>query len=646
MIGEITSSTPVSLYQPSKDVAEVTARAKKDVEKGYDILNHLWVELGGLSVIDRMNRDQRTFNAFVDEEIEDPAEAWKWKGTRSKARNKAISTHAQLTSGYIVPNYIAQNDDDEEDIAFSDIMRDIAEWQIENSNYKSSFLLATMGMLVNPVTYIGAEYCEVIQEIRVKKGDGYETREILDEVLSGFQAPVYSADQILITNAFVQNIQRQRAIAKVQWIDYEEAEAKWGDHENFMYVNAGVNVTFSEETGLFYDVTDDDHSGMVQVITYEVRSEDEGIDFVGGVYMGNVENVEWNPIKHRDGRNAPKYNVVPFGYQRINEHFYFYKSLMNAQYWDNRLLDAQYEIGMNRLFLDTNMPVAISGSDQVDSDIIFPSAVVSFADKDTRITPLLPAANLGNLFTGMSVVEQSMDEGSVSDVTGGQLPDANQKATSINVAEKNAKILLRGVGKTMAESVVQIGQLMADIAVNHLTVPQIDQLTGKSSKLKYRSFVLKDKAVNGKQVSKTIKLDQSLLGLEMSDEDVKKENIKMAMETGYPEHKNVVIRVNPEIAAKMKYLCRVVPELMFSKNQEYMQAMMLQLTNQFAANPFVSLEALTRETMYQFFHGRAEDFMQKQAPALPQPPGAPQPPSGNMAMNKALAGVLPTGVNQ
>ena len=42
--------------------------------------------------------------------------------------------HAFLTAGYIVPSFVAQNDEDEEDRDFSDMMQDTVEWMIHNSN--------------------------------------------------------------------------------------------------------------------------------------------------------------------------------------------------------------------------------------------------------------------------------------------------------------------------------------------------------------------------------------------------------------------------------------------------------------------------------------------------------------------------------
>jgi len=240
MIGIIDKKkTAHSSYQPSREIADFTANVKKDYNLGYDIINRPWLELNDKSIIEDENHGQMLFNAFVDTSEEDVNEAWKWKGTRSKARNKGIALHAQLTANYLYPLFLAQNEEDEVDEGMSELMRDMVEWlaQPTVSNYQSSFLQVVFGMLTNPVTYMEAKYQEVMQKIKTKQEDGsYKEEEIIDEVLSGFQCPLWSASQVLITNAYERNIQKQRAIIKRRYVEYDELEPRWEDHENWGFV--------------------------------------------------------------------------------------------------------------------------------------------------------------------------------------------------------------------------------------------------------------------------------------------------------------------------------------------------------------------------------------------------------------------------
>ena len=537
MIGEIYDKKAISAYQPSADVIKLTEVVKKDYTDGTRILEKPWVELNYRSVIDDINLGQEMMNAFVDTSLEDPNEAWKWRGTGSVARNKAMATHAQFMSNFILPLFVAQNNDDEIDKGFSEVMRDIVEWMCDPtnySNYQSSYLQIGFGMLQNPVTYLGAEFYEIYQTIKEKSEDGTITKkEVLDEVLSGFKCPIYSATQVLIVNAYERNIQKQRAIIKRRSAEYSELEAKYGEHENWQYVQEGIKSIYNEENGLFYDIKDDDHPKLVMEETWENRREDTEVCFVNGIYLGEP-NVDENPVRHRDNRNVPKYNLVPFGYQRINEHFYFYKSMMNVMVWDNTAYDAMQEAIYNRSILDIDAPIAISGTDEVDSGVIFPKAVISLENSDARISPILPPANLADGFNALRERENSLNNSTVNETLSGQLPDASQKVTNVLTAQNNGKKLLGEVGRSLGESLTQLGDLMKDIVINHIVVAQVQELVGDKLKMKYPTFLFDNKKNGKKMGTRSIKMDESLIGAEMTDAEKLSEELKMLESSGYP----------------------------------------------------------------------------------------------------------------
>lgn len=619
MIGEISKSSQLSMYQPSKEVGDFTGFVKRDYAQGQDILERGWVELNDRSIIDDENRGQMMFNAFVDTSVEDPDEAWKWRGTRSMARNKGIAMHANLTANFLLPLFVAQNDDDEVDRDFSEVMRDIIEWMASptNSNYQSSFLSIVFGMIKNPVTFLGAEFCEVMQDIRTKNQDGsYTTKEILDEVLSGFQVPIYSSTQVLITNAFERNIQKQRRIIKRRYVEKSELEAKWQDHPNWVFVQEGFRSVYNEEDGLFYDIKDDEHPYLVAEEIALSRRDDNEVCFLGGVYMG-ADNIEDNPIYHRDNRNAPKYNVVPFGYNRIGEHFFYYKSMMNAVGWDNQLYDAMSEVVMNNALLEQDPPTVTSGGEKVDSEINFPGAIVASEDPNFKAQRIFPAKDFVAGFKALDETKRSIDDATLSDTATGQLPEASQKAYSVAQAANAAKKIITGVGKSLGESVSLYGDLMKDIAINNITAPQVDELVGGSMKLKYRSFMLDNKSVGGKNVSKHIKFDESLIGAEMTDEEIRDGHLKLLEESGYPDNKEALLRVNPEKFAKFRYYCKVDVEEMFAKNSDYWQPVLLNLKTVLAQDPTINQEALSRELMHSFFRSKGESFIKKPGMSIP-----------------------------
>ena len=641
MIGQTYKNTPKSAYAPPKAVADFTSVVQKAYQSGEEILTKGWTELNEYSVVEDLNRGQKMFNAHVDENIEDPAEAWKWRGTRSMARNKGIGMHAQLTAAFLRPSFSAQNEDDEVDRDFSDTMDEIVEWMTlpTNSDYQSSFITLVFGMIEAPVVYLGAEFYEVYQQIKEKTDKGYERKQVLDEVFSGFKAPVYSADQILISNPYERNIQKQKCLIKRRWIEYQEAEAKYGKHKYWLFVQPGVNTIFNSENGLFYDIKDPDHETLVLEVTYLNRREDTEVCFLGGIYMGN-DDVDMNPIKHRDHQNAPKYNLTPFGFYRIGTHFFYYKSMMNAMGWDNTLYDAMSEILMNRAILEVEMPVSVSGSDKIDSEVIFPNSVVTFADKDTKVNSLLPPSNMAAGFQALMATKDSMDDASLSDVSLGQLPQATQKAYSVAQAQANAKKLIAGVAKSLAESVVQYGPLMADIAINNLTAPQVDEITGENTRLKYRKFILEKQMVDGKEVNKEIRFEESLIGKEMTQQEKDDYSLGLLEEVGYPDNKKSVRVINPHLWSKFRYLARIDPEEMFPRNSETMQALLTNLYTMLIQDPYTNKEALHKELMYSYFRGKSAKFTQKPPAVAPeQPKDGKGNQLGSMVNAKQMANV-------
>ena len=654
MIGEIEKSSSISSYQPSEAVAEFTCLVQKDYAQGQNILERSWLEFNDRSIIDDENRGQQMFNAFVDTAVEDPDEAWKWRGTRSRARNKGIAMHASLTANYLLPLFVAQNDEDEVDRDFSEVMRDIIEWMASptNSNYQSSFLQIVFGMMSNPVTYLGAEYCEIFQKIREKNEDGsFTVKEILDQVLSGFQAPIWSSTQVLITNAYERNIQKQRRIIKRRYVEKSELEAKWKDHPNWTFVTEGMRSVYNDEDGLFYDIKDDEHPYLVAEETALSRRDDSEVVFLGGIYMGE-EDVENNPIYHRDNRNAPKYNIVPFGYRRIGDHFFYYKSMMNELGWDNALYDAMSEVVMNNALLEQDPPTVTSGGEKIDSEINFPGAVVASEDPNFKAQPIFPPKNFVAGFNALQATKESMDEGSLSETATGQLPDASQKAYTVAQAASAAKKIITGVGKSLGESVAMYGDLMKDIAINNITAPEVTELVGGQMKLKYRNFMLDNKEIGGKTVSKHLRFDQSLIGAEMTNDEIKEAHLELLKESGYPDNKVALLRINPEKFAKFNYYCKVDVEEMFAKNAEYWQPILLNLKTALAQDPYVDQEGLTRKLMYSYFRSEGDSLIKK--PGAMMPGETPMQPSdgsgggnsyGNMVQNQALSTAAGGAIN-
>ena len=124
-----------------------------------------------------------------------------------------------------------------------------------------------------------------------------------------------------------------------------------------------------------------------------------------------------------NNRNAPKYNVVPFGYERINEHFFYYKSLMNRIGWDNALIDAVYENTMNRDILDLFTPISVSGVENVDTAILMPGSVTVFENPEAEARPIIPPNRVAG-YQALREIEKSRAIMTISTITAAPRTDA------------------------------------------------------------------------------------------------------------------------------------------------------------------------------------------------------------------------------
>lgn len=123
-----------------------------------------------------------------------------------------------------------------------------------------------------------------------------------------------------------------------------------------------------------------------------------------------------------------------------------------------------------------------------------------------------------------------------------------------------------------------------------------------------------EKKGQGKSYNKRIKFDEGLIGKEMSDYDKNMEEMKMLEEYGEDDS---IIRVNPELFSRFKYLATADAEEMFAKNSDYWQPVLLNLKTALASDPYTNQEELTRRLHYSYFKGESDDLMQKPEQAQP-----------------------------
>ena len=161
---------------------------------------------------------------------------------------------------------------------------------------------------------------------------------------------------------------------------------------------------------------------------------------------------------------------------------------------------------------------------------------------------------------------------------------------------------------------------MIDIALQHLTTAQLDEITGAEH---YRPFILQEQMVDGKQVSKKILFDETLIGRSMTKKEVERESLRMLKDIGFPKNKEHIYRVNPHLWSKLKYLARIEPDVMIERNEAFERFVAERMYTLLRQDPLISAEALVRDILNANYQGGADERMAEQP--IQQIMGAAQP---------------------
>jgi len=151
MIGQTLDKENISLYQPPKDVADLTSLMSQDVARGERNLTTPYREFNDLSLIERMNEDQAIWSAYTPPKSTNPDKSWRHQGVRPLTRNKMISIAAHVTASVLVPNVYARDEHDKDDEMAAFVMRDLMEYEIDRSDYEMTNLFGVISALINPV---------------------------------------------------------------------------------------------------------------------------------------------------------------------------------------------------------------------------------------------------------------------------------------------------------------------------------------------------------------------------------------------------------------------------------------------------------------------------------------------------------------
>lgn len=569
----------IAAYSPTPEENEVRAMVLRHFVLGTTNMYTPRVEFNDLSLILRDQYDQMEFNTYQpnngDAWAGAPQTAWRSRALRPVVRNKCMSIAAHATARLLFPKVFAYNQDAESQEDAAKVMEDLMEWSGDVSNYPFTALMRVITAMSSPASIGYTEYGEVTRSVKVRKEGGkWIEKRIRDEAYPCFMDCVVPVDQLYIQNFYEPDIQKQGWVIWRKVYAYSEAQNKYnGIYSNFVHVRPGVQTIYDDANRTFYYAYDPNmRQEDVEEVVYWNKNLDLKVILVNGIMLTECDNP--NP------RQDKLYPFDKFGYEPINNRFFYYKSLAFKLQHDADIVNTLYQMVIDGTYLSIFKPMVAVGGEIIASDVIVPGAVTTLSDPNADLRAINVGSDLKSGLETLQVVEQSITETAADQQASQPADGSTPTAYQISVIEQNATTMLGLFLQMIAKHVRDFGSLRMGDIVQYLTLPNVVDVTG-DAELTYKTFALKAPA-KGVGSPRQVRFERDMPEQMTLDEYM---NASLELLGEEDDKKLEISRVNPELFREMKYMTTISADTLNPRSAELERAYNLETFDRMVAAP-------------------------------------------------------------
>ena len=585
--GEITDE--IADYNPTEEENQVRALILKHFVLGSVNQYTPRVEFNDLSLIGRDQYDMMSFNTYQPNNGEawegNPQGAWRSRALRPVVRNKCMSIAAHATARLIFPKVFAFNENSDEQREAAEVIEDLMEWSGDISDYSHTALMRVITAMSSPASIGYTEYGEVTRLVKTHKDESgkWIEKRVRDEAYPCFMDTIVPVNQLYIQNFYEPDIQKQGWLIWRKVYSFSEAQSKYmGIYENWKYVRPGVQTIYDDANRTFYYVYDPNmRQEDVEEITYWNKNLDLKITMVNGVMLTSHDNP--NP------RQDKLYPFDKFGYEPIHNRFFYYKSLAFKLQHDAEIVNTLYQMVIDGTYLSIFKPMVNVGGEIIASDVIVPGAVTTLSSPDADLRAINVGSDLRSGLETLSVVEKSINESSQEPLQQGVAESSGTTAYEISKLEQNANTVLGLFLQMIVKHVKDFGRLRLGDIIQHLTMPEVIQITGEPETA-YQTFFLKGAAESGDK-NKKIQFDKDMPD-EMTEDAYLAASYRLLDEED--EKDMTITKVNPSLFRNLKYMITVSPDIMSPRSKDLERALDLETFDRMVQSPVANQEEAYR----------------------------------------------------
>lgn len=605
------NGTPKNLasYQPDSEWKLMLYNIWNDDAIGERNLNAPREELDGESIRTAFWKYYKSFiGSTTTHASSDPESSWMSYVHKPMIQNKSQIFIAHAVADLMFPSYVAQDSSSIPDKDKTTVIQILADRIFSTPEFQDKLIRSVTTITFSPLAILekgfsnGEHYIKLIDTPNFKFANYHES-----------------------------NVQKQRFVIKDEYIDYFDAEALYGSHENWKYITPTQSCYLDFNDGMYhFNTVDIDKQHLVKRKTYYNKARDLEITLINGVPVCSINQ----RIKRLGKKKKRPYPFTTLFFEHLGRETVSGRPLAQKLWSDEKLASFLQSISYD-MARQAVTPSVISYGQNITSRQLAPGTVNNAgADKNFDVKPILGNINISPAISILEMISRNADEASGSDALRGGITGSGSTAREVLVANNNAKIIQQGTFvKNMEKFIRELGALVLDDIFQFEFVKNIDKSTNK---IRYTSafFHKDDDGVNVVRL-----MDEKPIGEEAINKQIKL--LSEIQSNGY----KTLHEIDPESYKDIDFITETSIEYSKTKNKDLQKALALEFHQVMAANPYYDLLSGTKKITEQYYPTEVDTLVkepQTQQQQNPMTPGGNVTPEQAITMQQQTQQRMPT----
>lgn len=576
---------------------------------------------------------RKRFNVFVPPRSKG-SKNWKTLYKSALTRNKCLGVIAHVVSMMVSPNIQAQNQNQDEDKALGQFLKDTVEWTQEKEDFSYKLFWAIVTAVAEGTVILRDNYGEmskVVKEITEVDENGkakWKSPKTVREY-KGAYTEIIPNDELLIPDPFCNEIKEQDWLIRRKRMTYAQAKTRFGHYDNFSQVVAGSveGWNYTDDYIQSYESVQTLSDNMVEVIEHW----DKSTDSYDIVCQGAALTPEGNPNPRPD----KQYPFSKSGYEPIDYGFFWYAGLPAKLADEQDVYDAVIRMFIDRQHLNLIKPYLTSNPALVNEDIIVPGlgTYTGMGQKPSDTVTALSVAD-GGVDAGtmnlLSTMQSNMNTSSLDPMQTGNAPEGGTPtATQAIQMAKNAQIMLGLFGW-------MIGYLIRQWTV--LRTSTI--LWQMENDVDFSKITMSDKVLASGKLGKRVYMFEKYLTKRSQDEKMQISTMMRDLEKD-SNGKMELVAIDPTSLSDISYYVKIDAQPKPKQTDALMQSLAMEKFNVYATRPDVFNLNAAAVALAQAWGDDPDEMVLARAP---EAPGVqPMAPGSTPLMSSAKSGPSVTG---